>query len=307
MNITLSKTFNTIFLFALFLITACSNENESTNPINDDYISIPDNHFETKLIEQGIDTDGVVNQQMLKTDAEKVTRLDLNLSANFGEISDLTGIEGFVNLTLLSAANQKIQTVDLSFNTKLDTIYMIGNYLKTIDLSKNINLIFADLQANEFDSSNSIIGLSNATGLKDLDLSWNYLEEFNIHNESLEVLHISHNDLKSIDTDGAVNLKHLLLTSNKLETVDFSTNTAIETLLISDNQLPTLNLEYNSNLTHLYISSNMLSSFDVSNNYKLVDLRIDRNPDLTCIKVYNGQKIPTIHKSDTQELSLICN
>ena len=46
---------------------------------------------------------------MLKADAEEVTVLDLNLSADFGEINDLTGIEGFVNLTLLSAARQKIE------------------------------------------------------------------------------------------------------------------------------------------------------------------------------------------------------
>ena len=58
---------------------------------------MPDPHFESILIEQGIDTDGMINQQILKSDAEKVKNLDLNLNQSFGEISDLTGIEGFVN------------------------------------------------------------------------------------------------------------------------------------------------------------------------------------------------------------------
>ena len=31
-----------------------------------------DQHFESILIEQGIDSDGTINQQMLKTDAEKI-------------------------------------------------------------------------------------------------------------------------------------------------------------------------------------------------------------------------------------------
>lgn len=54
----------------------------------DIYLSIPDIHFETKLIEQGIDSDGLVNQKILKTDAEALTRLDLNLSSNHGKIND---------------------------------------------------------------------------------------------------------------------------------------------------------------------------------------------------------------------------
>ena len=173
-----------IFALTLFLIVSCSSDDEAPIPINDIYLRIPDIHFETKLIEQGIDSDGMVNQQMLKTDADKVSVLDLNLYANFGEIADLTGIEGFVNLKLLSAGNQKLERIDLSYNAILDTLYLSGNRISSIDLSNNPDLIFVDIQTNEFRSSNSIIGLSNATNLKDLDLSWNYLEEFSIHNES---------------------------------------------------------------------------------------------------------------------------
>jgi len=269
-------------------------------------LNIPDIHFETKLVEQGIDSDGIVNQQMLKADAEKVSRLDLNLSANSGKIADLTGIEGFVNLKLLSAGNQELERIDLSYNTQLDTLYLLGNKFSSIDLSNNPNLIFVDIQSNRFSSSSSIIGLSNATNLKDLDISWNYLEEFSIHNESLEVLHISHNDLKSIDTDGLINLQHVFMPSNKLETVDFSTNISLETLLISGNKIQYIDLENNTSLTHLYISSNSLTSLDVSNNHELVDLRVDRNPELTCIKIQNDQ-YPYIMKSDYQELSSNCN
>ncbi|SNR39188.1 hypothetical protein SAMN06265371_102234 [Lutibacter agarilyticus] len=291
-------------LLTLCVFASCqSNEDEIERTA---YLSIPDNHFETKLIEQGIDSDGIVNQQMLKSDAETVSILDLNLFDNFGEISNLTGIEGFVNLTLLSAANQKIETIDLSNNIKLDTLNMLGNYLTNIDLSNNTNLVFVDLQSNGFNSFNAISGLADMTNLKELDLSWNYLKEFNIHNESLEVLHISHNELKSINTNGAVNLRNIYMPLNKLETVDFSTNIALETLLIAGNKLQYIDLESNTSLTHLYISSNSLTSLDVSNNLELVDVRLDRNPDLTCIKIQNSQN-PYIMKSDYQELNINCN
>ncbi|WP_405566966.1 hypothetical protein [Polaribacter sp. Asnod6-C07] len=307
MKTILQKTRYTFLLLTLLSLTACNNNYYELCETDEAYIHIPDQYFEIELIEQGIDSDGIINHQILKSDAEKVTRLDLNLTANFGDISDLTGLEGFTNITYLSTANQEIETVDLSFNTQLDTIYLLGNKLKNIDLSKNTNLIFADLQANRFEDNNLITGLSNATNLKDLDLSWNYLTEFSIHNQSLEVLHISHNDLVTINTDGATNLEHVLLNSNQLESADFTTNISIETLLISGNKLATLNLENNTNLTHLYISSNALTSFDVSNNNKLIDLRIDRNPNLTCIKIYNGQYIPIVQKAETQQLSVECN
>ena len=306
MKITYNNKAYIIFVLALFHIVSCSSDDETPNPINDIYLSIPDIQFETKLIEQGIDSDGIVNQQMLKSDAEAISVLDLNLYDNFGEILDLTGIEGFVNLKQLSAGNQELRSIDLSYNTLLDTLYVSGNRISSIDFSYNPKLIFVDLQSNEFSSSSSISGLAGATNLKDLDLSWNYLEEFSIHNESLEVLHISHNDLKSLDTDGLINLQHVFMPSNKLEIVDFSTNISLETLLIAGNKLQHIDLENNTSLTHLYISGNSLTRLDVSQNHELEDLRVSDNPDLTCIKIQNDQ-YPYVIKSDYQELNEICN
>tara|TARA_R110000868_G_scaffold250386_1_gene506915 strand:+ start:19473 stop:20399 length:927 start_codon:yes stop_codon:yes gene_type:complete len=288
-----------IFVLTLFVILSCSNDNEI-----DAYLSIPDSHFETILIEQGIDSDGMVNHQMLRSDAKEVAQLDLNLSANFGEIVDLTGIEGFVNLRLLSASGQKIEHVDLSANTLLDTLYLTANLISSIDLSNNTNLVLVDIQSNELSSIN---GLSNATNLKDLDLSWNYFEEFSMDNASLEVLHMRNNDLKALNINGAVNLKHILLTTNLLSSLDVSNNTLMETLLIADNRLEHMNFEFNNNLTHLYIFDNSLLSLDVSANENMIDLKADRNPDLSCIKIQNGQNIPLITLSDYQALNTLCN
>ena len=297
----------TYSILAMVLFVSSSCKDESPDPINDVYLDIPDAHFETILVEHRIDSDGLVNQTMLRSDAENVSRLDLNLSSQFGEISDLTGIEGFVNITYLSAVGQQIEDIDLSANTQLDTIFLTSNYLTSIDLSNNPHLIFVDLMVNEFSNGSAITGLSNATNLKDLDLSWNYLEEFEIHNESLEVLHMSHNDLVSINTNGAIALKNVLLTSNQLEIVDFSTNISLETLLISDNNIEQLDLENNASLTHLYGSSNLLTDLDISNNHQLIDLRVDRNPYLTCIKILESQEIPTVSISEYQELNTVCN
>lgn len=298
------KTVSSILIATAFFVAACSSTDENSSPIQDDFLNIPDIHFETKLIEQGIDSDGIINQKLLKTDAEAVTRLDLNLSSNFGEINDLTGIEGFVNLTLLSAAGQEINDVDLSLNTKLDTLFLNGNYLTNIDISNNSNLILLDIQSNEL---SAISGLSRLTNLKKLNLSFNNFEDISIENESLEVLMISHNLLKTIDTNNALNLKNVLLILNELTTVDFSSNTLLETLVISGNKLHNINLENNTRLTHFYSSSNLLTSLDISNNSNLIDLRVDRNPDLTCVKIQESQEIPTVSLSEYQELNTNCD
>lgn len=293
-----------IIVLAIPLILSCSNDDETSSPMDNIYINIPDIHFETQLIELGIDSDGTINQQILRSDAEKLNRLDLNLSANSGEIIDFTGIEGFVNITFLSAAGQEIEDIDLSFNTKLDTLILNGNYLTHVDISNNSNLILLEIQSNEL---TAITGLSKSPNLKKVNLSFNNFEEISINNQSIETLLISHNLLKSIDTKEAINLKNVFIILNQITTVDFSSNSLLETLVISGNKLQSINLENNTNLTHLYSSSNLLTSLDVSNNQELIDLRVDRNPDLTCIKIQNGQEIPNVSLSDYQQLNANCN
>ncbi|WP_091434262.1 hypothetical protein [Flavobacterium degerlachei] len=57
----------------------------------------------------------------------------------------------------------------------------------------------------------NINGLSNATHLKKLNLLWHNLKEINIHNETIEVLQMCQKHLESTDTNGALNLKNILL------------------------------------------------------------------------------------------------
>jgi len=284
-------------------MVSCSNDDENPKPLNDAYLSIPDNTFEAILIEQGIDSDGIVNQQMLKTDAEEISVLDLNLTS-IGIVKDLTGIEGFKNLKVLSAIMHDIARIDISFNNKLDTIYLQGNLLTSIDISNNTNLIFADLTSNYL---TSVTGLSEATALKDLRLSFNSLEAFSIDNPSVENLLISHNLLKSFDATGAINLKHILLRLNEIKSLDFSSNTLLETVNVDNNKIESIYFEQNANIKYLLLHNNFLSDLDVSNFSELVKLNAHNNPDLTCIKIQSGQDIPTLSISDYQELNNNCN
>lgn len=284
------------------VMVSCSNEVD-TEDLGNAYLSISDTSFEAILIQKGVDSDGIINQQMLKSDAEEITTLDLS-TLEYGAIGDLTGIEGFTGLRKLIAVQHDIEQIDLSDNVNLDTLNLAGNKLSSIDVSNNSSLVLLDLTANEL---NSISGLSELGELRELNLSWNYFGTFSISSESLKVLHMSNNDLYSLDISAVPNLENLLLTSNKLQGLDVFSNSKLETLLVSDNQLQNIELQGNPNLTHLYITSNLLFNLDVGPNQNLIDLKVDRNPNLNCIQILEGQNIPMISKADNQELNTDCN
>lgn len=290
-----------ILILAICTFLSCSNDDDDF--ANRNILTIPDASLEAILIAQGIDSDGVINQQLLKSDAETVTELDIS-TFDYGSIKSLSGIEGFTNLKKLIANQHNINEINLSTNTLLETVFLSGNNLSSIDISKNINLETLDLSANEL---TEVVGLSKLNKLKDLDVSFNYLDEITVSNASLEVLHISNNDLTSLDLSSVPNLKNLLLTSNKIQHLELLSNKKLETLLVSDNLLQSINITENQNLTHFYITSNQLNTLDISNNMNIVDLKVDRNPSLNCIKIANGQDIQNKSLSNYQELNTICD
>lgn len=291
----------TRLIIIMVFLASCATDDGSLD--TDIYLEIPDASFEAILIHKGIDTDGVLNKQMFKADANTIEALDL-ATLEYGAITDLSGIEGFVSLKKLVANQHNIEQIDLSFNELLDSVYLAGNNISSINVSNNTNLELLDVSANKLVS---IKGLTDLKKLKILNLSFNYLEAISLNNPLLEVLHISNNDLTSLNITEAVSLKNLLLTTNKLNNLNIDSNINLETLLVSDNQLKSINLIENSSLTHLYITSNLLTNLDVSSNSNLIDLKVDRNTHLSCIKIDSNQDIPMVSLAAHQELNVFCN
>lgn len=113
------------------------------------YAIIPDDNFEQKLIDLGIDTDGL-NGKITITDASSITSLDLPNS----NIKDLTGIEYFTSLTTLDVSNNQLTTLDVSKNIELETLNASSNQLTTLDLSKNTKLTIVYVLNNPLVSLN---------------------------------------------------------------------------------------------------------------------------------------------------------
>src|SRR5690606_9383356 len=77
------------------------------------YTLIPDSFFEQELIYQNIDSDGVVNGQVLTSDIENVT--ELIMEDGYG-IENLTGIQDFTNLEKLVILYSELTELDVSQN-----------------------------------------------------------------------------------------------------------------------------------------------------------------------------------------------
>lgn len=163
-------------LSLLFFITIGVQTNAQTT-------TIPDSNFEQALIDLGIDSDGVVNGEVLTSDIENVTTLDV--SGN--QIGDLTGIEDFSSLETLDVSYNFIGSLDLTGNAVLKHLTIEQNYeLSNLNLSNNLQLEYLFCQF----SSLTELDLSSNGLLKELILGEGH--EIN-SNHQLEFLDLSNN------------------------------------------------------------------------------------------------------------------
>jgi hypothetical protein len=127
--------------------------------------AIPDQNFEQALIDLNIDSDGVVNGQVLTADISGVTVLDFG-SLTYEEIFiDITGIEDFLALEVLDFADQGVYLYDpsnanvFSNNINLRELIMTndcgdcgGVHIQILDLSGLPNLELVDLTNVEIET-----------------------------------------------------------------------------------------------------------------------------------------------------------
>jgi len=223
------------------------------------YITIPDANFENALIEQGIDSEGISDQQILQSDAEAVTSLNVYEK----DIADLTGIEGFVNLTELDCSNNRLSNLDVSQNTLLERLICWGNRLTGLDVSSN-------------------------TVLTDLYCAWNPIGSLDVsNNPSLNLLMCMNNELTELDVSNNHLLGYLDCSANRITDLTISENQVLYYLHCSSNRLTALDVTGCQALWKLRCSNNRLCKLDVSQNPALIELRCYNN-QLGHLDVRNG-------------------
>jgi len=243
-------------------------------------VNIPDPNFKAYLIgNSAINTNG--DNQISVAEAQAFTGTIFCIYKN---ISDLTGIEAFVNIIGLYCSNNQLSSLDVSNNTALYYLDCSGNQLTSLDVSNNTAL--TDLYC--FDNQLSGLDLSNNTALTELYCRSNQLSSLDLsNNTALERLFCNNNQLSSLDLSNNTALTYLYCNNNPLGSLDVSNNTALEFFLCNNNQLNSLDISNNTALKSLNCSGNPLGSLDVSNNTALILLTCNNN-QLTSLDVSNN-------------------
>ena len=220
--------------------TSCYSTNSFTlrmfNP--NSVVYIPDANFKAKLIAQSIDTNFDGEIQYSEAEAAQPT-IDVSNS----NISDLTGLEAFVNTTSFHCNNNTISTIYLSTLTNLLYLECGYNDLTTIDVGSNTNLSSLILNNNQITIVENLNSLVN-----------------------LQVLNLSSNNFSSIELNGLTSLYGVNLTSNHLTTLDLSIVPQLTSLNISQNSFVSIDVSPLNNLQFLLCNGNQISNLDLSNN-----------------------------------------
>jgi len=241
----------TLLIFG-FLIVLSSCEKEEPNPV----VTIPDSNFLSALIDLGVDAngDGIISPE----EAEAIISLDVQGDS----ISDMTGIEAFVNLEHLDCSENQLSTLNVSNNTALTELGISGNQLTSLDVSNN-------------------------TALTELSCGFNQLTSIDVsNNTALQWLVLWNNQLSILDVSNNTALKLLNLTNNQLSSLDVSNNTALIGLSLWGNQLNSLDVSNNTALDNLNCGFNQLTNLNISNNTALVSIGIHDMPSINEVCVW---------------------
>jgi Leucine-rich repeat (LRR) protein len=286
------------------------------------FVQIPDYAFLNYLIEGGVDTNG--DSKISYAEAEAITYLDVSNK----KISDMTGIEAFVNLvtldcswneltsldvsgckvlTELTCYNNRLTSLDVSGCTALTSLSCGGNQLTSLDVSGCKVLTELTCYNNRLTS----LDVSNNTALENLDCRRNQLTSLDVSNiTELKYLNCGHygyggygNQLTSLDVSGCKALTSLLCGDNQLTSLDVSNNTALENLDCFGNQLTSLDVSGCKALTSLLCLANQLTSLDVSKNTALENLDCYGN-QLTSLDVAGCKALTYLHCDANQLTSL---
>lgn len=243
--------------------------------------TIPDANFEQAIIDLGYDR-GPINGKIFTGNVSSLSSLILSNK----EISDLTGIEAFVNLELLSVRNNNLTNIDLSSNTKLTNITLDNNQLTTFNANSNLNLVYLSCNDNLLTSidikQNTLLDSfwGNNNKLVDLDFS---------KNPNLRILEAKNNLLTNLNITASEKIERVDIAENKLTILNLFSNKKLERLHADDNAITSLDVRLNTDLTRLTIKNNKLHSLSAKNgfNSNMYTFETTGNSNLFCIEVDN--------------------
>lgn len=270
----------------------------------DGSVKINETNFPDPVVREKVKTYDRDNNGSLSKSERSVSTLSWSRSS----IENPAGIEYFPNLTRLDIDSNKITSIDLSKNTKLETVYIKSNKLESINVT---GLTYLRLLSAEYNQLQQI-DLSTNTKLSELRLGSNPLTSLNLSkNNALQELLLDRTCLTSLDLSNNTNLKEVNCSG---ESYAASTNPKISTLTLGNlPKLQTLSCNYNAiskldvsgctGLKSLSCTNNQLTQLNVSKCTALESLLCSKN-QLTKLSVPSNSELTRLECSSNRLTSL---
>lgn len=243
------------------------------------YVYIPDAKFLAALIEAGVDTDedGKISYE----EAEAVDTLLIPEK----EITDLTGINAFTNITYLDVKGNILPIFDASLITGLKKLICEDNPLGEIDLGCYPELHYLNV---------------NHTGLSELDLS---------ENTVLDTIRCERNYLTELDLSHNPELIFCWCRVNMIDKLDFSKNPKLKKIYAYDAGARIVYTKFNPLLEEIEACNNNLITQDVTHNPLLRVINISSNPVNSNIDLSNNPNLEWLfmYKCNQTEIDLSNN
>lgn len=286
---------------SVWSITTIAGNNTKTPSQLEEYTLIPDVNFETKLLSLGIDS-GSVDGKVLTAKVKIVKSLHIPNS----NISDLTGIQDFVDLNYLDCSNNLLLRLDVSKNINLDTLHSQNNNLTSLNISSNIlleslwcfesKLTTLDISKNVelqtlwcWDNQLTSLDLTNNTKLEIIDCENNRLIELNISKQlDLTELNCGFNQLSSLNVSNNLKISRLVCNTNNITELKLSNLSDLTELICGQNPLNSIDISKNLLIKYLWIGYTDIQSLDLSSLKELNAFAVSNCPNLEYINVKNG-------------------
>ena len=281
-----------IFLLLLFISTIAQSQ----------IINIPDANFKAKLLSATTSLLGVpvatdVNNNPIIIDVNGDNEIQYNeallvyrLTVRNANISDLTGVEAFTNLTYLNFDFSPITSfnIDISALTNLQTISAYNCPLLT---SVNTGFLPSLQNLQLFSNALNSLDLSQFPNLENLSVNNNQFTNLDLSNvPNLQSLSVSNNQLAILDLSNVPSLQSLSCEENLLVSLDLSLVPNLTSLSYGNTGMLSVNVNDLLSLTGLYFYGGLQTSIDVSNLIDLQSVTL-KNTNIIALDLSNNPNV----------------
>ena len=285
-------------------------------------VNIPDANFKAYLVgNASINTNN--DSEISVAEAQAFSG---QLLVNGLSISDLTGIEAFINITRLDCYSNNLTSLDVSNNLALTRLHCAANQIETLDISANT--LITDIQCH----NNGVLYQLNIANGNNVNINWmkaygNSLSciqidagiippaEAGLYSQGWtkgssafysddcaalnQIVNIPDTNFKSfLVNDSSINL------NNDSEITMAEAQATTELIMNGIGIADLTGIEAFTNLTRLDVPNNSIATIDVSNNLSLTRLHVAAN-NLTSLDIRLNTSINEIFCYNNSQLETL--